>query len=39
MSAPTAQAVLDRRKTLAEIAEADAEHIRDDVPVGGPDRG
>ncbi|HEX2308190.1 MAG TPA: ABC transporter ATP-binding protein [Jatrophihabitantaceae bacterium] len=39
MSAPTAETVLDRMKTLAEIAEADAEHIRDDVPVGGPDRG
>jgi putative ABC transport system ATP-binding protein len=36
MSAPTAEAVLDRMKTLAEIAEADAEQIREDVPVGRP---
>jgi putative ABC transport system ATP-binding protein len=34
MSAPTADAVLDRMKKLAEIAEADSEHTSDDVSAG-----
>jgi putative ABC transport system ATP-binding protein len=34
MSAPTADAVLDRMKKLAEIADAESEHTSDDVPAG-----